>query len=286
MDCGIKVFSPQPAKGRIFNMGCGKLDVPGFVDCALNCVIPSRSVHQIFTAIDQKSQVPGGNRVLKNILTPVSFVLYMAFIVLVCIDHISVDPCTYWEKGNTLGTTPTKYSTRYGVFHGWGVDITNGAVIAKRSDKKLGWMYTGLDDCTSTFTQSKELSAIMLSKAMATPEGLVHKVKPKVTTTIPARFPGKWVGKRIGSGMRLAMFGWFSYMLFAGIVTYLRATVRTMFKKHGNPIEDFLCSFFFMPTVLRQVKDCVLTEEVPANDPVKKGDESDPMKTPIMSDEI
>jgi hypothetical protein len=285
MDCGITVFSPLPAKGRMFNMGCGKFNVAGFVDCALNCFIPSKSIHQILTAVDQKRQAPG-NGALKIVLTLVSFVLYMAFIILVCIDHISVDPCTYWEKGNSLGTTPTKYSTRYGVFHGWGASIGNGNVIASRADKKSGWMYTGLDDCSSVFTQSKELSAIMLSAATAHPEGMVHLVQPKATTTIPARYPGKWVGKRIGSGMRVAMFGWFSYMLFAGIVTYCRATVRSMYKKHGNPIEDFLCSFFAMPTVLRQVKDCVLTEEVPPNDPIKKEVKNDPMTTPIKSDEI
>jgi hypothetical protein len=185
------------------------------------------------TEIQKKSSAisgaTGGN-VKVALLTVISAFLYFAWLLLICLDHIPTDECGYWEAGSNKGidgNTLKKYSTRYGVFHGWGVDIGNGAVIATRGNATDTWSYVGVKKCND-----------------------LHM--------------NLWVGKRIGSTMRIAVFGWFSWWLFIAIVAYLRATVRTMYKKQGNPIEDFLCAFVAWPTTLSQIKDCLMKEEFPS----------------------
>jgi hypothetical protein len=233
VDIGITAFQPQPGIGTMMNCGRGKVDTARLADVILNCFVPPRSVHQILTEIQKKSSAisgaTGGN-VKVVLITVISAFLYFAWLLLICLDHIPTDECGYWEAGSNKGidgNTLKKYSTRYGVFHGWGVDIGNGAVIATRGNATDTWSYVGVKKCND-----------------------LHM--------------NLWVGKRIGSTMRIAVFGWFSWWLFIAIVAYLRATVRTMYKKQGNPIEDFLCAFVAWPTTLSQIKDCLMKEEIPS----------------------
>lgn len=71
----------------------------------------------------------------------------------------------------------------------------------------------------------------------------------------PSRGESMGVGDRVGHPMHLLVFGWFFIFMFIGLVMTLRSSAREVLKIKGNPIEDFLCSFFLWPTVLLQIKE-------------------------------
>jgi hypothetical protein len=237
VDFGITVFRPSASTGgKVFNCGGGKVDCSKFVDVLLNCIVPTRSIYQILTGIQSKAKVAFGNALIM-IITLVSAICYYGWLILIVLDHLPTDDCPYWTQGSVEMKSEKKLSTRYGIFHGWGVDIGPGAMIQKKVDGE-DWKWVGLTRCGD-------------------------ETNSYYTENIA-------VGKRIGSTMRIAVFGWFALFLFVAIVTYLRATVRAAWNKHGNPVEDFLCTLVAWPTVLSQIKDTISSEDAVAVDKPKE----------------
>jgi hypothetical protein len=254
IDMGITVFRPSASTGgKVFNCGGGKLNITKILDVGMNVVMPTRSIYRILNVVQSKAKVALGDPLI-FIISVVSAVCYYGWLFLIIADHYHTNDCPYWTSGSKMGpegnqvNTEKQFSTRYGIFHGWGVDIGPGATIQRKIDGG-SWEWVGLKRCGNA-------------------ENKYH-------------YENIAVGKRIGSTLRIAVFGWFGLFLFVAVVTYIRATVRTVWKKHGNPVEDFLCSLVAWPTVLSQIRDAIaepLEEPAPLPEPEPPAPEPEPVE--------
>jgi hypothetical protein len=251
VDFGITAFRPGASTGGVvLNCGAGKIDCTKLIDVVMNIICPPRAIYQIMYMVRDKAKLALSDPWI-FIVSAASFFAYYLWILLICLDHISTADCPYWESGSKMGDTDTtkKYSTRYGIFHGWGVDIGPGATIATKADGG-SWMGLGLQ------------------VRCGGPENNYY-------------YENMTVGKRIGSTMRIAVFGWFFLFCFVAIVAYIRATVRTACKKHGNAVEDALCSLVAWPTVLSQIKDTLNEPEPKIEEPPPAPEPEPPKPDPV-----
>jgi hypothetical protein len=247
MDIGFELYRAKPSldedgqRTRCCNFGCGQYNCRRFCKTVANIFCPFVSLCPVTHKIEAR-KAERGSHFRAKFMTVCCMVLFYGWWACMACEYIPVENTPYeWGSsfaGEQNGIAMSRNTTWY-------------------QSKRYGY-YKEWD------TDPRTDNGIVRYRNR-------YDARAGETISIGVRTPP---GPRAAPSRRIETIGWFCFLFFATVLSYIRGQMRAVGGIPGSIFEDFLCALFWAPCLVQ------LAEQVEIGEGDKSGEEV------ILNDEI